>query len=353
MTEIQPHTGQIDTLPPAQPLVHDAVATLMRHAQMMDTAHELAQRVCRTEMCPATYRGNPDAAMVAIMHGAELGLGPLAALQSIFVVYGRPTLESRTMVALLEQRGYRIQTVEASDESVTVEGVAPTGKREMSTWTIEKARMRGYVAQKAANGQWVKNEKGRIAGNTKYLTDPEAMLWAKAAAIVCRRLAPHVLLGLPYTREEIESESDWSDRVESERPEPARTVARPRGLAGIDQARAERAGPEPKLVVDIEPERPSGDQPSDDQLRTLAALLTEGGATDVGQRRRAMSGLLGRQIGGARDVTVTEVADLVGVLSEAQRDGTLAGVVGKHVGAVLPAEPDDAAALDDACEVQA
>lgn len=346
---IEQHTGEIETLPPAQPLVHEAVATLMRHAEMMDTAHRLAQRVCRTEMCPATYRGNPDAAMVAIMHGAELGLSPLAALQSIFIVYGRPTLESRTMVALLEQRGYRIQTVEASDESVTVEGVSPSGKRETSTWTIEKARMRGYVAQKTANGQWVKNDKGKIAGNTKYLTDPEAMLWAKAAAIVCRRLAPHVLLGLPYTREEIESE-DWSDRVESERPEPPRKVARPRGLAGIDAAKAERArrAPEPAVVdaAVVEPEGPAA--PTDDQLRALAALLTEGGASDVGQRRRVMGKLLDRQIGGPGDVTAEEVNDLIGVLSEAQRDGTLAGVVG----AVLPAEPDDDAALDAAREAE-
>lgn len=166
----------------------DGLDLLTRQAEAMGAAHKLATVLCNTAMVPQTFRGKPDDGAAAILYGAELGLKPQQALQQVFVVHGQPAIYARTMVALLKAKGYRFQTVETSDEKVTVRGTSPAGEVEESTWTIERAKKAGYTS------------------NKKYQTDPQAMLYAKASSEVSRKLAPDVLLGIKYTAEDLELE---------------------------------------------------------------------------------------------------------------------------------------------------
>lgn len=180
---------ELDTTSTTTPELSDTgINDLMRQAEAMSAAHKLATVLCNTQMVPQTFRGKPDDGAAAILYGAELGLKPQQALQQVFVVHGQPAIYARTMVALLKGKGYRFETVESTDESVTVRGVAPSGEQESSTWTIDRAKKANYTS------------------NKKYQTDPQAMLYAKAASEVSRRLAPDVLLGIKYTAEDLELE---------------------------------------------------------------------------------------------------------------------------------------------------
>ena len=192
----------------------------------MSAAHKLATVLCNTAMVPTGFRGKPDDGAAAILYGAELGLQPQQALQQVFVVHGQPAIYARTMVALLKAKGYLFETVESTDQSVTVTGTAPSGEQETATWTIARAEKAGYTR------------------NTKYKTDPQAMLYAKAASEVCRRLAPDVLLGIRYTAEDLELE-----------PAPVRARAR-RADRPATRPLAERlsttGGEEPAEAVDVD-----------------------------------------------------------------------------------------------------
>ncbi|MCX7491498.1 hypothetical protein OS127_03010 [Corynebacterium sp. P6129] len=181
----------------------DGLGLLQRQVEAMDAAHRLASVLCKTAMVPATFRGKPDDGAAAILYGAELGLKPQQALQQVFVVHGMPAVYARTMVALLKSRGYRIQTVESSDTSVTVRGESPRGEVEESTWSIDRAKQAGYTS------------------NKKYASDPQAMLYAKAASEVCRKLAPDVLLGIAYSKEELELEPVKMTATRTDRPSSA------------------------------------------------------------------------------------------------------------------------------------
>lgn len=182
-------TNEIATNSTTTPELSDSgINDLMRQAEAMSAAHKLATVLCNTQMVPQTFRGKPDDGAAAILYGAELGLKPQQALQQVFVVHGQPAIYARTMVALLKGKGYKFETVESTDESVTVRGTAPSGEQETSTWTIDRAKKAGYTS------------------NKKYQTDPQAMLYAKAASEVSRRLAPDVLLGIKYAAEDLELE---------------------------------------------------------------------------------------------------------------------------------------------------
>lgn len=172
----------------APAITDDGLELLQKQAEAMSAAHKLATVLCNTSMVPAVFRGKPDDGAAAILYGSELGLKPQQALQQVFVVHGQPAIYARTMVALLKAKGYKFQTLESSIDCVTVRGESPRGEVEEASWTIDRAKKAGYTS------------------NKKYDTDPQAMLYAKAASEVCRKLAPDVLLGIRYTAEDLELE---------------------------------------------------------------------------------------------------------------------------------------------------
>lgn len=218
--------NEIEILPPRRPAASEALGQLMAHAEAMSAAKQLADALSQTDMVPKDYKGKPGNAAAAILYGAELGLDPIQSLQQIFVVHGSPAIYARTAVALVKKHGVIVETVSSDNTAVTVRATDPrTGQVETATWDIDRAELAGYTS------------------NTKYKTNPQEMLYAKAAMECCRKVAPDVLLGVPYSREELDLEAA-PQRIRSER------VAR-----GVDGLRAaisdtspvtatESAGPE-------------------------------------------------------------------------------------------------------------
>src|SRR5690348_2963133 len=172
---------------------------LVAWAGAASAAHQLATSLSRTSFVPKAFQGNAADATAAIMLGDELGLSPIAALRSIYIISGTPALYARTMVALAMAHGHEIWTEESSDRQVTVCGRRRGQEHvERATWTIDRARKAGYT------------------NNKKYDTDPQAMLYSKAAAEIARKIAPDVLSGVPYSVEDLELEQ----------PEPATPIKR-------------------------------------------------------------------------------------------------------------------------------
>ncbi|AXQ62288.1 RecT-like ssDNA annealing protein [Gordonia phage TillyBobJoe] len=288
----------LSILPAQRPSVPAAIGQLMQHAEAMGAAKKLADAMCSSELVPAIYRGKPANGAAAILYGGELGLNPIQSLQQIFVVHGQPAIYARTMVALVKSHGYAIQTVESTDTSVTVRAGDPrTGETEESTWTYDRARRAGYTS------------------NKKYETDPQAMLYAKAATEVCRKIAPHVLLGIAYSREELELEQPQYVRNEAQ----ATT-----GAAGLRQ----RLGaPVSKPAEDVAPaEAPLADEPpaSEEspaeekkpaqklitaaQLKRLHAMLGEAGlGNDRAGALAYMSDVVQREVTTSKELTSEEV----------------------------------------------
>lgn len=250
------HSGELELLPPARPVMSSAIATLHEHHAAMGYAADLAAAMVDTEMVPTRYRGRAkkgDAA-AAILYGAELGLNPIQSLQNIFAVHGSPSMYARTMKALLRRQGYKFKTIEESDTVHEVHGWEPGSDPkiddpdEISRWTIEDAQKAEFApVMDAETGDWKtftkKNGETAVLGNMKYVTQPKQMLYAKATAEVCRKLAPDVLLGIAYSTEEMESERE-PITVTAERP-----ATRRRGGKGVDglaaRAQAAEAGEEP------------------------------------------------------------------------------------------------------------
>lgn len=63
--------------------------------QSLDEALRFADMLSKSSIVPKDYQGNPGNVIVAIQWGAELGLAPLQAMQSVAVINGRPSIWGR------------------------------------------------------------------------------------------------------------------------------------------------------------------------------------------------------------------------------------------------------------------
>lgn len=394
--------SSIDLLPAQRPPSVVARQMLMAHAEMMQTAYQLASKMVETTMVPKRFFKKPEDATAAILYGAELGLNPIQALQRVIPIHGMPSIESRTMVALLKARGYKIWTAEQSDTSVTVRGCDLAGDEYESTWTIDRAIQAGYVPipssddslrRPTVDADWVTvtktwdgKPKVSVLGNMKYITDPQTMLKAKGQAEVCRDMAPDVLLGISYTSEELESER-WDGTVSVEKPAaaappvtvdeilgtqdakkraPAKAAAakaeakqEPQDVETVDEPVSEpvekvdtppsESGPkpEPAQVTDPENEEPSGTDERAKITRKMFALLKKGDCTAKEERLVVYRSIADRaDINSTNDLQPIELAKIVSTLDRLDRNGGLAAAINDalNLAALKEAEAAEAAA---------
>jgi len=272
---------------------------LVAWAEAASAANQLAKALATTAFVPQAMR-NPGDATAAILMGDELGLSPLAALRSIYVVHGTPALYARSMVALAQSHGHEIWTEESSDAKVVVCGRRRGSEKvERSEWTIQRAQKAGYTS------------------NKKYASNPQEMLYSKAAGEVARKIAADTLAGIPYSVEDIELGEQPTVTVQREPVK--RTVARKAKVA----APAPRANtdPDPIDVTDAEvlpDEEPEGDVLTDRTRGRMFALFAEQGIEDPDVQRSGMSSILGRAVASRSSLTEAEAREVIASLEARQ-----------------------------------
>ena len=282
---------------------------LVAWAEAAVAAHSLARSLCATSFVPKAFAGNPGDATAAIILGDELGLSPLSALRALYVIGGTPAMYARTMVALVMSHGHEVWTVEETEQRVTVAGRRRgSDHEERVTWTIARAQKAGYT------------------NNKKYSTDPIAMLYARAAGDVARRIAPDVLAGVPYSVEEIELNAAPATTTVTRESATTHTMAR-RGATPADTpdpAGAAAPGDVDGLVDAAQPVEeedretsepsPQADAITQPQLRKMGALMREAGLTDRDTALRFVSETIGREVESRNELTKAEAGAVIDAL---------------------------------------
>ncbi len=170
--------------------------------QSIDEALRMAEIMSKASIVPKDFQGNPGNILVAIQWGAELGLPPLQAMQSIAVINGRPAIWGDAVIALVRGSGLleRIEeTVSETSATCTVQrrGEAPTAR----TFSMDDAKRAGLSGKQ---GPW-----------TQY---PKRMMQMRARAWALRDVFPDVLRGVHVAEE---AEDMPVERVVTAGPAPA------------------------------------------------------------------------------------------------------------------------------------
>jgi hypothetical protein len=306
MTEIAPYAPTHVTTAPDPVYATDPTGgRLVAWAEGLAAAHRIGSALCRTAFAPKHFQGKPDEAAAAIMFGDEIGMSPTQALRSVHVISGTPGLSARAMVALVQSKGHEVWT-----ETDTPTKVVVCGRRrgsthvETSEWTTDRARKAGYTT------------------NKKYETDPQAMLYARAASDVCRKVAADALAGLAYSTEELELEQ----------PAPVTTLRRTNTTDSPAPKRTARRAPAVAAEPDLEPPLLAADDPiptdddpqpnpaepllTDAQRGKMHALMAEHEIGDRQDRLDYVAGVIGHPVTTSNELTKREASLVIEALTK-------------------------------------
>lgn len=231
MTEIQNYTGELVEFQPDSDLI--------RWARDAREAHTIATSLVKTSFVPQSMANKPHEAAAAILTGAEVGLTPMAALRSIDIIQGTPAMRAHALRGLVQARGHEVWVEESGPVQAIVCGRRKGSDHEQrSVWTIDRARLL------------------KLTDKPNWKNQPQAMLIARATSELCRLIASDVLLGLPYSIEELTDETP-------ETPVPVARKAVRRAVAPeVEAPPLDALEPAPVVEVEAAPEvEPSTEWP--------------------------------------------------------------------------------------------
>lgn len=160
---------------------------------------------------------SPEAAAIIMMRGYELGLPPMLALDSLFVVNNKIGCSADLMLARIRQEipGVEIEIVESTDKICKINAKRPGEKKfTLTTYTIEEAGV------------------AKLLGKDNWQKHPADMLFARCVSRMKRRQFNEVLKGLSHVPEELEDIRDVTPQ--SPLPEkPAETTAAPQSIKTV------------------------------------------------------------------------------------------------------------------------
>ena len=170
-------------------------------------AQRVAKMLSSSTIVPEHFRNNIGNAMIALNLADRIKADPFMIMQSMYVVHGRPGLEGKLVIALLNQSG-RFDPVEfeedegifAYDPKFENHGVVAKARDRKSgvvlrgpkvTWKLVKAE--GWLDKKDKNGAFI----------SKWRTMSQMMFRYRAASFFVKTFCPEVIMGM-QTKEEME-----------------------------------------------------------------------------------------------------------------------------------------------------
>jgi hypothetical protein len=183
----------------------------------MDAAMRFSKAIAASGFAPKSYYPNdpdPDvrlraataAVFAAVQLGAEVGLSPMASVQNIALINGRPGLFGPAMLAVVRNSGL-LDSIE--------EGVRGTGDQMEGFCTVTR---RGEPARTFIFTFAMAKKAGLTAKAGPWVQYPERMLLARARTFALKDIFPDVLMGLSQSAEELQ---DIPTLEMSRSPEPA------------------------------------------------------------------------------------------------------------------------------------
>lgn len=223
---------EVNTMPALQGEVLPPIAD---HSMYFDTAKvahvkELAQIFAKSQMVPQQYRGNIHDCFIALQISYRLGVDPFMFMQSSHVIHGKPGLEAKLMIALVNARG-------PFNGGIQFEYKGEGDKRQCTAYGLRKDT--GLRCEATASIVLAKAEGWYGKNGSKWPNMPDQMLAYRSAAFLIRLYCPELILGL-HTTEELRDIDDPDSQTSS------KTQDLNKLLAGSEAAEPEQTPQEPK-----------------------------------------------------------------------------------------------------------
>lgn len=166
-----------------------------------------AKHLAESGLLPAVYRRQPANVLYAAEYGEMLGLTPLAAINGLHIIEGKPTASAGMVSALVRRAGHRLRSSYDRETGLgwcEIVRHDDPGFTYRAEWTLQRAVDANLVQLKDGK-PFARDSKGNPKPWERY---PEAMLKARAITECARDACEEALNGVHYTPEELGADVD-------------------------------------------------------------------------------------------------------------------------------------------------
>lgn len=168
----------------------------------------IADTLSKSGLVPASIKGKRDDIFAILVMGAEIGIKPMQALQSINVIQGKPTISPALMMAMIRGKMPNcVIDIKQNEAAKTVTCKTARSKEDLAeglfyeaVWDMARAERMGLTLK------------------DNYLKQAKTMLTWRAVAESCRMTFPDIIMGL-YAPEEFQDFDGKSIPVEASKAE--------------------------------------------------------------------------------------------------------------------------------------
>lgn len=159
---------------------------------MYEHAMRVANAFSKSKILPELYQNDVASCFVALHMADRMQIDPFTFMQNSYVVKGKPAIEGKLMIAVLNARGGYIDGIEYEY----------SGKGDDYGCRAYGTLRNGKVHEARVDMKLVKAE-GWYEKNSKWKNMPDQMLAYRSAAFLLRKYRPELLMGL-QTYEEVQ-----------------------------------------------------------------------------------------------------------------------------------------------------
>jgi len=178
----------IQTVEETKPALTSTNASVFTNIQCFEDAQRMAKALCASSIVPASYKNNIGDTMLALEMAQRIGATPIAVMQSLNIIHGRPSWSSSFIIGALNSCGrfksLRFKKGHSKETGNTCQAwtyCKETGDvLEGPTVTMTMAKAEGWISK----------------SGSKWKTMPELMIMYRAAAFFGRLYAPDILMGM-------------------------------------------------------------------------------------------------------------------------------------------------------------
>ena len=175
---------------PAELTDDEADTAIMKQGMSLADMRQIGDVAVASNRFPAIF--NSEQAIISILAGREIGLGPLKSLQELYVVEGKVAMSAGLIASMVKKSGKYNYTIDSHDNEHCVLTFTENGEEAgVSSFSMEDAQIAGLVRQGS--------------GWTKY---PRNMLFARALTNGARWFCADAFTGAVYTPEELQVDVD-------------------------------------------------------------------------------------------------------------------------------------------------
>lgn len=161
-------------------------------ANLMDTnrfkqMYSIAKLFAASQLVPAQYQGHPANCMVALQMAFRMEVDPMMFMQNTYIVQGRPGIEAKLAIALVNSRGPFTGPIQWRLEG--------TNKNRSCT-AYATHKLTEELCEAEVSWAMVEAEGWASKNGSKWKSIPDLMFRYRSAMFLARLYCPEVLLGM-------------------------------------------------------------------------------------------------------------------------------------------------------------